>query len=242
MLYMVRIDEEKNDLHIKAPKMLCDTPLGDCIPRPLPSSHFFMVISGSAGSGKTSFLVSTLSQKEPRIYRNVFENVFIIAPSHSLASIKSSIFKQHNPDKMFNEMTAEALSTIRDRVKEEATEGYNSLLVIDDMTVYLKKKEIEMILKDLIFNRRHYHLSIMLLVQSYTAIPLAIRKTISHAVVFKPKNKKEIQSISDELLFFPKDTIDSVQNYVFKGSHDFLFMSINDGNLYRNFNELTIQE
>ena len=76
---MVEITEHENDLHIKAPIMLCDVELGDGkhpIPSPMPNKAFFMMLIGSAGSGKTSFLVSLLTQKKPRIYRKAFESVF----------------------------------------------------------------------------------------------------------------------------------------------------------------------
>ena len=238
---MVKITEETNDLHITAPIMLCDTELGD-IPKPLPDKAFFMCISGSAGSGKSSFMISLLSQKKPKIYRKVFENVYIIAPSHSLASVKSNIFRNHPEDKQYNELNAETLNDIKQKVLEEASEDYKSLLIIDDQTVHLKNKVNEMLLKDLIYNRRHYHLSIMLLVQSYTAIPLTIRKTISHGIIFKPKNKKEFESVFDEILFQPKHIIDDVSKFVFKKPHDFLFFDVGSGDLHHNFNKLNIAD
>jgi hypothetical protein len=37
----------------------------------------------------------------------------------------------------------------------------------------------------------HYRLSIMILVQSYNAMPLGVRKTLSHFLMYKPRNKKE---------------------------------------------------
>jgi hypothetical protein len=95
-------------------------------------------------------------------------------------------------------------------------------------------------LKDLIYNRRHYKLSIMLLVQSYTAIPLPIRKTVSHAVIFKAKNKKELESVFEEILFQPKTLVDSITNHVYKDNHDFLYLTIDNGEMYRNFNRLIL--
>jgi hypothetical protein len=237
----MHITEEHNDLRISPPVMLCDKDLGD-IPEPLPCRAFFMCVSGSAGSGKTSFLVSLLSAKKPKIYRKVFENVFIMAPTNSLASIKSNIFRNHPEDKIYNEMTPANLNDIRAKVTHEADEGFNSLLVIDDMTVYLKDKANEQILKDLIFNRRHRRLSIILLVQSYTQMPLSIRKTISHAVIFRPRNKREWESFFEELLFNDKKTAQAILEYVFKGKHDFLFADVNTGTLYHNFNKLNIEE
>lgn len=233
------IREIHNDLKIHAPVMLCDKELGE-IPPPLPCRAFNMIVSGSAGVGKTSFLVSLLSQSKPKIYKKVFENVFIVAPSHSLASIKSNIFRNHPDDKIYNELTPNVLNDIKIKVMAEATENYNSLLIIDDMTVYLKSTQNELLLKDLVFNRRHYHLSIILLVQSYTQIPLSLRKTVSHAVIFRPKNTKEWSSFFEELLFSDKKTVQAIFDYVFTSKHDFLFADIATGDLFHNFNKLMI--
>ena len=73
---MVKITEEKTDLKIRAPIMLCDNDLGD-VPNPLPNKAFFMIVAGSAGSGKSSFMISLLSQTKPKIFRKVFENIFV---------------------------------------------------------------------------------------------------------------------------------------------------------------------
>jgi len=238
---MVHITEDESDLHIKAPIMLCDTDFGE-IPSPLPNRAFFMIIAGSAGSGKSSFMISLLSQTKPKIYKKVFENVYIIAPAHSLASVKSNIFRNHAQDKIYNELSPEVLHDIKEKALHEAEEGYKSLLIIDDQTVHLKSKANEMLLKDLIYNRRHYKLSIMLLVQSYTAIPLPIRKTVSHAVIFKAKNKKELESVFEEILFQPKNLVDAITQHVYRNSHDFLYLTIDNGEMFRNFNKLHLHE
>ena len=47
----MKIEEVDNPLHIIAPKMLCDTPLSDNIPAPLPNKSHFMVIVGAPGQG-----------------------------------------------------------------------------------------------------------------------------------------------------------------------------------------------
>jgi predicted neutral ceramidase superfamily lipid hydrolase len=107
--------------------------------------------------------------------------------------------------------------------------------------VYLKNKDNEAMLKKLIFNRRHIHLSVWLLTQSFTQLPLSIRKTLSHFLLFKPRNKKEAESIFEELIFIPKEISEAVMTYTFKGKHDFLFGNVETGTLYRNFNELVIE-
>ncbi len=79
---------------------------------------------------------------------------------------------------------------------KDSVEKMSSLLIMDDLAASLKNLEIQMLLKKIIFNRRHYRLSIIYLVQSYNAMPLAIiRKTISHLACYKPRNKKKMSAI-----------------------------------------------
>jgi hypothetical protein len=109
--------------------------------------------------------------------------------------------------------------------------------VIDDQTAFLKTASNERLLKYLIFNRRHLRLSIFLLAQSYNQVPLSIRKTLF--TMFAPPNKKEYQSLFEELIFLPKDTADDIVRFAFQNRHDTLMGSTLDGKLYRNFNLLS---
>ena len=237
----VTITEEVNDLELKKCKMNCDKDLGE-IPEPFSSRSFFMAISGSPGSGKSSLMVSVLNQNKPRIYKGVFHNVFIIAPKASLESITSNIFRNHNPEKIYNTLNTETLDDIKQKTKEESEEGFTSLIIIDDQTAHLKDKNIQLQLQEIITNRRHARTSIMLLVQSYNSIPLVLRKSIMQAIIFKPLNKRELSSMFDEILFQPKDIAEAVSSYVFKDKHDFLFINVSTGNLYKKFNKLIIND
>ena len=79
-----------------------------------------------------------------------------------------------------------------------------------------------MLLKKLIYNHRHYRLSIICLIQSCHAMPLAIRKTISHLACYKPRNK-EMTAIWEELIFLDKETGEALQRFMFDKPYSFLF-------------------
>ena len=81
------------------------------------------------------------------------------------------------------------LDGILESVKEDVEQKYNSLLILDDVTASLEDKGLQQLLKQAILNRRHYRLSIMILVQSYNAMPLSIRKTLSNFISNKPRKK-----------------------------------------------------
>lgn len=235
--------EVPSALKLHTPIMLCDNELGDSIPEPFPRKSFFLGVFGPPGGGKSSFMVSILTQKgKDKIYRGVFNTIYLIIPSHSLASIKSNVFRDHPSDQVYNELSIPTLQSIKAKISADAEQGFTSLIVIDDQTVHLKEKGTEALLRELVFNRRHYRTSIMILAQSYTQMPLAIRKCLSHFVLFKSPNKKEIESVLTELVFKPQHVINEVASHVFKSKHSFLFGVSDTGQLYNKFNKLLLQD
>ena len=118
----------------------------------------------------------------------------------------------------------------------------SSFLVMDDVTASRKNLQIQMLLKKIIFNRRHYRLSIICLVQSYNAMPLAIRKTISHLACYKPQNKKEMAAIWEELVVLEKETGEALQRFVFDKPYSFLFACADTNELYKKIDRILIKD
>ena len=90
---MFRI-EKRSKITLKPPEFVCDTPIHSQILEPLPNTPFFMAIIGSAGSGKTSMMVNLLTSNQG--YKKAFHAVHVVMPSHSVASLKKNVFKNHN--------------------------------------------------------------------------------------------------------------------------------------------------
>jgi hypothetical protein len=76
---------------------------------------------------------------------------------------------------MHDDLDFVTLDQIYETVLKDSEEKMRSLLIMDDVTASLKKLKIQMLLKKIISNRRKYRLSKICLVQSYNAMPLAIR-------------------------------------------------------------------
>ena len=98
-----------------------------------------------------------------------------------------------------------------------------------------------MMLKKLIYNRRHYRLSIICLVQSHNAMPLAIRKTISHLACYKPRNNKEMTAIWEELIFLDKEIREALQRFVFDKLYSFLFACADTNELFKKLDRIMIK-
>jgi hypothetical protein len=146
-------------------------------------------------------------------------------PNHSVASLKKNVFKNH--PQMHDELTWSVLDGILESVQEDAEKKYSNLLILDDITASLKDKSLQQLLKKMIYNRRHYRLSITILVQSYNAMPLSIRKTLSHFLSYKPQNKKEFTAIFEELIFWDRDQGEALTRFVFDAPYECLFAEVN---------------
>jgi len=229
-----------SDLAIAPPPMLCDKPISDSIKEPLPKCHHFAAFIGIPGRGKTSLAMSLLTH--PDGYHKRFNNIFVVMPKNSRESISGQPFKKHPTEKMFDELEAKVLEFVHEYTKLASSEGHSSLLILDDCASELKNNEIQKLLKTLIFNRRHLKLSIWICSQGYNQLPLAIRKTITHAYVFKPANKKEFENIFTELIYLPKDQVEALTRHIFDkdGAHNFMMLDTTTSQIHKNFNQLVI--
>lgn len=232
-----------NQLKVVAPVFKCDKTIGKNVKEPLPNTAFAASIMGSAGSGKTSLMVNMLTDEN--MYKQCFDHIHLVCPKSSMNSLKDDIWASHPAEKIHNTMDFATLEHIHKKCKERAIvkpEAETTLMVIDDMTIWLRHKSIEEKLREMIFNRRHNYLSIMILVQSYKAMPLDLRKTLSHFFMFKPRNKKEAEAIWEELMFVPRAVGDNLLQFAFREPHDFLMGDCNTGEMYRNFNRIVLPE
>lgn len=230
-------------LTVEAPKFKCDSVIHKQIEDPLPNTAFAMALIGSAGSGKTSLMVNMLTSLD--MYKHVFDHVHLIAPKSSMGSLQDDIWKNHPAEKVHHELDYATLDTLLKKTKDRANvkpKPETTLIIIDDMTIWLKVKTVENKLREIIFNRRHNYTSVMILVQSYKSMPLDLRKTLSHFFLFKPRNKKESEAIWEELMFLPKNTGDSLLRFCYKEPYDFLMGNCNTGEMFRNFNRLVLPE
>ncbi len=175
------------------------------------------------------------------IVRKVFHNIFLFQPFASAASVKNNIFDKIPDEQKFNELTEESLSGVMDIVRNE-DKKFNNCIIFDDMTAYLKHGEVEKLLKELIFNRRHYRTSVFFLVQSYISVPLQIRKLFSNLFIFKVA-KKELEIIREEILeTIPKDCVGELAKVVFDKPHEYLFINADSQRLFKKFDEIIIHD
>ena len=145
--------------------MLCDKPLSKDLNKyeltRFLNCHSTNLLIGKPGSGKTTLMLSLFN----KMLRGCFHNIYLFQPSHSRASMKKDIFEELPDEQKFDELNYDNLLLVLDTIKSEPE--YNHCIIFDDMGAYLKDNAIRKLLKEIIFNRRHYHISIYFLCQSY---------------------------------------------------------------------------
>jgi hypothetical protein len=123
-------------------------------------------------------------------------------------------------------------------IKNEKTE-YNNCILIDDMTAYLKDKDVLKLFKELIWNRRHLRTSIYFLTQSWYSIPKELRRVFSSLFIFKT-SIEEFQNIADELFEIKKDIIPDLRKFVYDKPYEFLFVNIDTQRYFKGWDEIKI--
>lgn len=195
-------------------------------------------VCGLPGSGKTSLVISMLTNRN--VWKRVFNHVQIVMPSTSRQSLVNNPFERHSKEKMHEELDFETITHIYNELEKRSDEKETTLLILDDVTANLKVKEIQKLLRKIIFNRRHLKVAIVLLVQSYIAIPKEVRKLNDNVIMFRP-SKPEFEHLFNELFTSKKDLAVQIMAYVFKEKHDYLFLNVPTQKMYKNFDEIVVK-
>jgi KaiC/GvpD/RAD55 family RecA-like ATPase len=203
-------------------EMLCDKPLSKSLSKydltNFLNCHSTNLLIGKPGSGKTTLMISLFN----KLLRGCFHNIFLFQLSHSRASMKKDIFEELPDEQKFDELNYDNLLLVLDAIKSEPE--YNHCIIFDDMGAYLKDNAIRKLLKEIIFNRRHYHISIYFLCQSYLSFEKTIRKLLSNIFVFRV-SKNELETIFNEVVESKKDYIYDLAKLVFDSPHKHLFIN-----------------
>ncbi len=254
---MLKISEIHNEqLRVHNTPNNLDKPLAPDIPSPLPAySGFNMLITGSSGSGKSTFLYSIMSKRKKngirQSYRGVFDKVYIISPTMGKDSIKNDPFKSIPENQIWRSLTKDGLDELDEVLDENRKEGFNSIVILDDVGSQIKKSAaIEKKLTSMMQNRRHQFTSYITLLQRLRDANTGIRNNLSHFVTFRPKNRPESEAITNELMPFDNKRNSQILTHIFdneSAKFPFMFvdMSLKHSNkylFYNGFNPLILDE
>jgi adenylate kinase family enzyme len=199
------------------------------------NTHATTLIVGKPGSGKTSMLYSFMKSK--KLLAKVYDKIYLFQPEQSRQSMKDKLFDQLPEEQKFDELTIENLEYIKDNLDEDE----NIAIIFDDMGAYLKNNETKKMLKEFIMNRRHYHISIYFLVQTWYSIEKDIRKLFSNLFIFKC-SRHEMLNITSEMIEQHNDKINDIVKIVYDKPHNFLFINVDSQRMFRGFDELIFHD
>ena len=226
-------------------KMNCDTKLGEHLDKyeltKFMNNHSVNILIGKPASGKTSLLYSFFkSRGKDKIFKKVFHNIYLFMPENSQKSLKDNIFSVLGDDKIYNELSYDNLQDVIYRIKE-AEDYENSCIIFDDMGAFLKNADTKRLFKELIYNRRHLHTSVFFLCQSWLSVEKYLRKLFTNIFCFKV-SKSEMTNLFNEVVEQKKDYMMDIMKIVYDKPHQFLFINTDTGRLFKNFDELILDE
>ena len=239
----MNIRETPADEKIKISKFnfSCDD-IDESIPKPLPQIlNFFMLVCGRPGSGKTSLILNLIC-KRGKMFNKKFDKVYVFSPS--LLTMKDEPFGELPDDQVHTELSIDNFQKALDDINGT---GDKILFILDDVVNDMKKNmAIQTLLSKALMNRRHLagaggSVSFIITTQVYNKIPAPIRKTASHIILYHTRNKKEIETIYDELIVLPKEDFYEILKYCFDKRHNFIYIDINksyDKMFHKCFNQL----
>ena len=219
-------------------KMKCDDPLHSKLDQYEMSTflncHQCCMILGKPRSGKTSLLYSLFKSK--KMMKGVYDKIFLFRPELSGASMKDDIFEKLPKDQRYHQLTPENMVNMIENLDEG-----NNCLIFDDMTAYLKNHDTLKLLQEIIYNRRHMHISIYFLCQTWHSVNKDIRRLFNNIFVFKT-SKNEFETIFQELIPGFKDKTDDIFLYAFDKPHDYLFINVDSNRFFKDFDEIIFEK
>ena len=196
----------------------------------LPRFPFSIMLSGRSGSGKTNLMLNLMTKKH--FYGQYFHTIIVFSPT---AGKFDDMYKQLKlPDENFvSDFDPEMLNNIIEARKKEIEKkgiewvGKNSrvCIIMDDVIAnreFLNSPEALKMFALL----RHYLVSIIVMMQSYTKLPRALRLNCNGVMVF-PCLQSEIEVLIKEVCpnGICKRDFEKVIDHCTEGTYDFLYIN-----------------
>lgn len=261
------IKEKRNrNAVVKAMKMNRNPPIPNGVP-PFDRYGFALLVCGIPNSGKSSFVFDQLTRPKAGdtpsgLFYRKFHKVYIFSPSTHTIGRKLNVpedqiiteFDTERIEKIIEDQEADRkeVEEMNREIDEENKELPKSrqkdheviqqaLLIFDDMMSDIAKDKSKVFMR-MLMNRAHLGLTVICMTQVFNRIPSRLRKGFSDVILFKTKNRKELDSIGEELTAFnPKEYKQFIADTLID-QHDFLLFKTYSDEIYRNLNPLIIKD
>lgn len=196
----------------------------------LPKFPFSMMLSGSSGSGKTNLLMNILTKKE--MYGNYFHYILVYSPtagkyddSYKILNLPEENFVEEFGPEHLEKLIEARKELIDEKGIEWVAKNSRVLIILDDIIANRAFLESQTALT-LFSLLRHYLCSIVVMVQSYTKLPRALRLNCNAIAVF-PALQSEVEVLIKEICpsgIRPRD-FEKVIDYCTKDKYNFLWLN-----------------
>lgn len=216
---------------------------------PIPKdNHFVWLISGAKGTGKSSLLLNVLRT----FLRKQYNNIFLISPTAKRdKKFKMLVDELEDDNKYYDALSEANLNEIMERITEynantKKAKPHN-LLILDDVATDLRSSGSKSLLNKIIITCRHMKTSVVILTQKYNKVNPLIRSNADILSIFRTQNKKELNTIIDDLPVKP-DEFQVVYDYATtpddQNANPFLHVKLSGSrtDYYKNFDRLHIKQ
>lgn len=208
------------------------------------SRNQMTMISGSMGSGKTSFVLQMLRG----VLKGCYETIYFFIPEQSFESIpeKDKMFLRKNlvdeegESTIYHNFDVDSLTELYGKLESNASEKYNSLVLIDDYGAEFKNKKIELILNRICLKNRHLKTTIWMLTQNYYMMPKKMREICNILIMFNT-NKSQNQKMFQELFDLKEEQFRELMRLL-PTRHDYLILNLNYKKIFHNWDEIRFPE
>ena len=164
----------------------------------IPNHLYRILITGESGSGKTNSLFNLINQ-QPDI-----DKIYLYAKDPYEAKYQflinkreSTELKHLNDSKAFIEYSNDMDDSYKNFEEHNPNKKRKILIVFDDMIAdMLSSKKLNLIVTELFIRGRKLNISLVVITQSYFAVPKNIRLNSAHYFIMKIPNKQELQEIA----------------------------------------------
>jgi hypothetical protein len=94
----------------------------------------------------------------------------------------------------------------------------------------------------MLIKARHLNTSFIFTLQSYVYMPKILRRQLTSATIFRPRNSEEWSVIREEILQMKEDDAKKIFDYVFDEPYQHLDVDTFENKYYKNFNLLNITD
>jgi hypothetical protein len=137
-------------------------------------------------------------------------------------------------------LTESVLHEIYERVKANSSEGYYSLLIIDDFQANMKDPGVVKGLEKIITKMRHLRTTIFLLQQNWIALERKLRNLVSNIIFFNI-GKIQLENIFLEVMQVDKTKYQELIDLAFQNPHDWVLVNLHKTRgIYRMFDRIIL--